>query len=74
MARSTRLALALVIVVAVLGGIWWWLVDAIRTGTMQPVGTADEAVATISTTMGGTIGAILAAGLVIVVALRRRGA
>ncbi len=41
---------------------------------MQPVGTADEAVATISTTMGGTIGAILAAGLVIVVALRRRGA
>mgnify|MGYP001809589252 CR=1 FL=1 len=65
MTRSTRLLVAFLLVETSLAGLWYWLVAGIRSGELNTSVSPGQAIATISTSMGGTMGlfAVLALAL-----------
>jgi len=73
MKRSTRLGIVLVVIEAGLAALWMWLLSGLRSGDLKPSGTAAEAAATVSSTIGGVMGALGGVLLVAIVVLRRKG-
>ncbi len=55
--------------------LWWWLLDGLRSGRLQATGgNVAEAVATVSSTLGGAMGAIAGVMLVAAFVVRRKAA
>lgn len=73
MKPSARVILLLVIVELGLAGLWWYLLDALRTGQLRPSGSMAEAVSTTSSMLGGAMGVVAGLFLVTALVLRRRG-
>lgn len=73
MKPSTRVLILFVIVEAGLAGLWWYLLQALRTGELRPAKSLAETVGTVSTMLGGAMGAIAGVMLVVIIVLRLRG-
>lgn len=75
MSRSFRVLALLVVVECGLAVLWWWLLDGLRSGRLNATGgNVAEAVATISSTLGGVMGVIAGVMLVTAFVVRRRAA
>jgi hypothetical protein len=73
MRPSTRVAIAGVLILCLLGGIWYWLMDGIASGTLQVAGEAGDAERTIGRVLGGAMGLVAALSAVLFFVLRMRG-
>lgn len=73
MKPSSRIILALFVIEAGLAGLWWLLLDRLRTGALKPSGSMAETVSTLSTTLGAAMGGLAGLGLALYLALRLRG-
>lgn len=73
MKRSTRLLWTLGVCELLLAAIWLWLLNGLSTGSLQSTGNAAETAASLSSILGGIMGALAALILVVVVILRRKG-
>ncbi len=75
MSRSSRVLAVLVVVECGLALLWWWLLDGLRSGRLKASGgNIAEAVATVSSTLGGVMGVIAGVALVTAFVLRRKAA
>lgn len=72
MRKSTRILLLLAIVQLGLAGLWWWLLAGLKSGDLQAAGDPAETVATVSSTIGGIMGALVAIFLLVWWATRRK--
>lgn len=73
MRPSTRVLIAGLLILGLLGGIWFWLMDGIASGHMQTAGNASEAGRTIGGILGGAMGFVVALAAVMFLVLRARG-
>lgn len=73
MKPSTRVFILFVIVEAGLAGLWWYWLQALRTGELRPAKSLAETVGTVSTILGGAMGAIAGVMLLAIIVLRLRG-
>lgn len=72
MAPSKRILVLGLVIEAGLATLAWYLVAMLRSGTLQPSGTVDEAVSTILGTMGTLMGALAGVLIVAWFVLRKR--
>lgn len=73
MKPSTRVLILFIVVEAGLAGLWWYLLQALRTGELRPARSLTEAVGTVSTTLGSAMGVIAGVMLVAIIVLHLRG-
>lgn len=73
MRASSRLLIVLGLIEAMLGGLWLWLIAGIRSGDLQTNGDPAMVVETISSIMGGTMGAIAGVVLFGAAVMQRQG-
>lgn len=73
MKRSNRILLVLAVIEFGLAGLWLWLVGSLKSGELQASVDPAEAVATISSTLGGAMGVFAGVCLAIWWVLRRKG-
>lgn len=73
MKPSTRILLVGLVIQAVLGGIAWYLLDAMAKGDLTPSGSVEEATTTILTVMGGAMGVLAAITVVLFLRARSTG-
>ncbi|HAH10086.1 MAG TPA: hypothetical protein DCL48_08300, partial [Alphaproteobacteria bacterium] len=70
MKRSTRILIAGVVIELLLFGIGYYLLEQMRTGALTPSGSAAEAASTITTIIGGAMGALGAIVMVMYLVVR----
>ncbi len=75
MSRSFRVLALLVVVECGVAVLWWWLLDGLRSGRFRATGgNVAEAMATVSSTLGGAMGVIAGVMLVTAFVVRRKAA
>ncbi|MCZ8163885.1 MAG: hypothetical protein O9315_17920 [Beijerinckiaceae bacterium] len=72
MKPSLRVMILLIVIELGLAGLWWYLLDALRTGELRPARSLAETVDTISVILGSAMGLVGGLLLVIWFVLRRR--
>jgi hypothetical protein len=73
MRPSLRVLIAGVIIVGLIGGIWYWLGSGIASGEMQTSVPAAEAQSSIGQILGGAMGIVTGLVAVMFFVLRARG-